>query len=130
MRARVASTVPRMIQTVAAFAIRDARSTGSQPALRMGPASPTVRTAKQTIATRANATPAADDPRAAPAAVRRPGRSGSRPTVASAAPTAWSGARVSPRKITASTTVSPPYAATTGVTTDTGPIRSAVKNAR
>ncbi len=52
------------------------------------------------------------------------------PAVATVAPTAWSGASASPRKITASTTVRPPYAATTGVTTDTGPIRSAVKNAR
>ena len=43
------------------------------------------------------------------------------PAVASAAPIAWSGVSVSPRRTTASRTVSPPYAATTGLTTDRGP---------
>ena len=52
------------------------------------------------------------------------------PSVATAAPSAWTGASDSPRNRTASTTVSPPYAATTGDTMLIGPIRSAAKYAR
>ena len=42
----------------------------------------------------------------------------------------WTAVSVSPRKSTDRTTVRPPYAATTGLTTASGPIRSAVKNDR
>ncbi len=49
------------------------------------------------------------------------------PIVAIVAPSAWSGGQVSPRKTTDRTTVRPPYAATTPLTTEIGPIRSPVK---
>ncbi len=116
------------IQTVAAFAIRDANRTGSQPACRIGPASAIVSAAKQTMAIAANSTPGPTS-----RVDRQPPSATSpvitTPPVTRAAPRAWSGVSVSPRSTTASTTVTPPYAETTGDTTETGPIRSAVKNA-
>ena len=120
----------RTTQTVAAFAVREPSRTGSQPALRIGPARPIVRIAKQTRATiaKTHAPARRSGRRAQPPSETSPVRI--TPTVATAAPSAWSGVSVSPRRTTASTTVSPPYAATTGLTTDTGPIRSAVKNDR
>ena len=52
------------------------------------------------------------------------------PAVATVAPSAWSVVRVSPRRTTDSTTVKPPYAATTPLTTAIGPTRKPVKYAR
>ncbi len=49
------------------------------------------------------------------------------PTVAIVAPAAWSVVRLSPRKTTDSTTVRPPKAATTPLTTEIGPCCSPVK---
>ena len=49
------------------------------------------------------------------------------PTVATTAPIACTDVKVSPRKSTARTTVRPPYAATTPLTTAIGPIRRPVK---
>ena len=49
------------------------------------------------------------------------------PSVATAAPKACNGVSDSPRMTTASTTVSPPYAATMPLTTAIGPMRRPVK---
>ena len=49
------------------------------------------------------------------------------PMVAIVAPAAWSVVRLSPRKTTDSTTVRPPKAATTPLTTEIGPNWSPVK---
>ena len=49
------------------------------------------------------------------------------PTVATAAPNAWTVVSVSPRITTERTTVRPPYAATTPLTTEIGPTCRPVK---
>ena len=90
---------------------------------------PIVMTANSTSATIANTTPGpanriprSPPPKATPVRIT--------PTVATVAPSAWRGVSDSPRNSTASTTVSPPYAATIPLTTEIGPIRSPVKYAR
>ncbi len=87
---------------------------------------PMVMTANSTSATSANATPGPANfmPRRPPSNAT-PVRI--TPIVAIAAPAAWRGVSVSPRTMTARTTVRPPYAATIPLTTEIGPMRSPVK---
>ena len=102
-------------------------TTGSQPWSWMGAASATVSVANSSIVTMATATPGPTSraPRIDPPSNTIAART--TPAVASTAPTIWAGCSVSPRSSTARTTVVPPYATMTGLTTLSGPIRSAVK---
>jgi hypothetical protein len=126
---RSATTTTSTVQTVAAFASREPSTTGSQPAARIGVARPTVRTVNRSMAISENTTPRPTIrvPRQPPSNTTPVSTT---PAVASAAPSAWSSVSDSFRIRTAATTVSPPYAATTGLTTASGPIRRAVKNDR
>ena len=109
-----------------ALAERETRSTSTQPVRSSTMSLPIVMTAKRTSATIAKTTPGParwmprrPPPKATPVRIT--------PTVAVVAPSAWSGVSDSPRNSTASTTVSPPYAATMPLTTEIGPMRSPVK---
>ena len=109
------------------LASREPTTTGSQPWSTIGAASATVIAANRSIVTTAIRTPGPDEPGAAQRATSNTTPASTTPTVASTAPTAWTGSSDSPRSSTARITVVPPYATTTGLTTLSGPIRSAVK---
>ncbi len=105
------------------MAHRATNTTSSQPAWRIGPANPTVTQANRTRATAASTTPRLTGrvPRTDPSK-RRAVRA--TPTVPTAAPSHWWATTISPRTTTDRMTVSPPYAATEGLTTETGPMAS------
>ena len=105
--------------------MRAAADAESQPASRIGIESRTMLTDQATSETSANGTPGPEKrgrPRPRPKV--RP--ISAIPAVAAAAPRSWIAAGRSPRKTIARTDARPPYTATVGLTTETGPSRSAV----
>jgi hypothetical protein len=116
----------RMITDSVAFVVRDTSRTCSHGARSMTTSVPIDITANSTSAMIAKITPGL----ASRVERKRPSKATPvrmTPTVARAAPRAWTGSSVSLRRTTARTTVSPPYAATTPLTTAIGPMRSPVK---
>ena len=112
-----------------ALAERETRSTSTQPVRSRTMSLPIVMSANRISAAIAKTTPGPANriPRSPPSNAMPVSIT---PTVAIVAPSAWSGVSDSPRSSTASTTVRPPYAATTPLTTEIGPIRRPVKYER